>query len=117
MDGRRRQIVGIVRDAQVSQAQDAISSYMYLPAARGNATRHLRSGANARWISRRLRRRSVPRRPRLDANLVVNVQPLSDNLGLLQTLSQITAGVAGIVEPARRWVSPRSASTASSPTS
>ncbi len=27
----------------------------------------------------------------------MNVQPLSDNLGLLQTLSKITAGVAGIL--------------------
>ena len=33
----------------------------------------------------------------MDAGLVVNVQPLSDNVGLLQTLSQITAGVAGTV--------------------
>ena len=31
-----------------------------------------------------------------DPALVVNVRPLSDNLGLLQTLSKITAGVAGI---------------------
>jgi putative ABC transport system permease protein len=32
---------------------------------------------------------------RMDAGLVVNVQPLSDNLGLLQTLSRIVAGIAG----------------------
>ncbi len=33
----------------------------------------------------------------MDESLVVNVRPLSDNLGLLQTLSEITAGVAGTV--------------------
>ena len=32
---------------------------------------------------------------RMDGSLVVNVQRLSDNVGLLQTLSQITAGIAG----------------------
>ena len=33
----------------------------------------------------------------MDASLIVNVRPLSDNLGILQTLSQIAAGVAGTV--------------------
>ncbi len=33
----------------------------------------------------------------MDASLVVNVQPLSNNLGMLQTLSQITASVAGML--------------------
>ena len=33
----------------------------------------------------------------MDGGLVVNVQRLSDNLGLLQTLSQITASVAGLL--------------------
>ena len=53
MDGRRRQIVGIVRDAQVSQAQEAVSSYLYLPAARG-AQRSIsvlaRTRVRLRWI-------------------------------------------------------------------
>jgi putative ABC transport system permease protein len=33
----------------------------------------------------------------MDPGLVVNVQPLSANLGLLQTLSQLAAGVAGVL--------------------
>ena len=33
----------------------------------------------------------------MDASLLVNVQPLSNNLALLQTLSQIAAGVGGIL--------------------
>ena len=33
----------------------------------------------------------------MDGTLVVNVRPLSANLGMLQTLSQITATVAGMV--------------------
>ena len=33
----------------------------------------------------------------MDAGLLVNVQPLSNNLALLQTLSQIAAGVGGIL--------------------
>jgi predicted permease len=93
MDGRRRQIVGIVRDAQVSQAQDAISSYMYLPAMRG-AQRGVsvlaRTHAGFDGFAAAVRAETS----RLDKGLVVNVQPLANNLGLLQTLSQITAGVA-----------------------
>ena len=33
----------------------------------------------------------------MDEGLVVNVRPLSENIRLLQTLSQITAGVAGLL--------------------
>jgi ABC-type antimicrobial peptide transport system permease subunit len=33
----------------------------------------------------------------MDGNLVVHVQPLSDNLAMLQTLSQILASVAGLL--------------------
>jgi hypothetical protein len=34
---------------------------------------------------------------RMDASLVVNVQPLSNTLGMLQTLSQIAPSVAGML--------------------
>jgi ABC-type antimicrobial peptide transport system permease subunit len=33
----------------------------------------------------------------MDAGLLVNVQPLSNNVALLQTLSQIAAGVGGVL--------------------
>jgi len=33
----------------------------------------------------------------MDASLVVNVQPLSNTLGMLQTLSQIAPSVAGML--------------------
>ena len=96
MGGRRRQIVGIVRDARVSQAQEAISSYMYLPAARGRTTRHLRSGANAggfRGICGGGARRDVSHgcQPGRERPAAVG-QPW-----MLQTLSQIAAGVAGML--------------------
>lgn len=96
MDNERRVIVGIVRDAHISQAQDANSSYVYVPATRGSQ----------RGISVLARSRSDPGRlaatvraetARMDPSLVVNVQSLSANVGLLQTLSQIAASVAGIL--------------------
>ncbi len=96
MDGGRRQIVGIVRDAQVSQAQDALSSYMYLPARRGTQrgiSVLARTRADFDGFAAAVRAETS----RMDSGLVVRVQPLSDNVGLLQTLSQITAGVAGTV--------------------
>jgi predicted permease len=96
MDNRRRQIVGIVRDAQVSQAQDAISSFMYLPATRRTQRRIsvlARTAVDFDGFAAAVRAETS----RLDPHLVVNVQRLSDNLGLLQTLSQIIASVAGIL--------------------
>ena len=94
MDGRTRQIIGIVRDARVSQVQDAISSYMFLPAASGNQrgiSVLARTQVDFEGFAAAVRAETA----RLDPNLVVHVQPLSNNLGLLQTLSQISAGVAG----------------------
>ena len=94
--GRRRQIVGIVRDARVSQAREAITSYMYLPAARG-AQRSIsvlaRTHVDFEGFAAAVRAETS----RMDAGLLVNVQPLSDNLALLQTLSQIAAGVGGML--------------------
>jgi putative ABC transport system permease protein len=94
IDGRRRHIVGVVRDAQVSQTQDAISSYVYLPAARGSQrgiSVLVRTRTDVDAFAAAVRAETS----RMDAGLVVNVQPLSNNLALLQTLSQITASVAG----------------------
>ena len=94
--GRRRHIVGIVGDAQVSQAREAITSYMYLPAAPG-AQRSIsvlaRTHVDFDGFAAAVRAETS----RMDAGLLVNVQPLSANLGLLQTLSQIAAGVAGLL--------------------
>jgi putative ABC transport system permease protein len=96
MDGRRRQIVGIVRDARVSQSPDAISSYMYLPAARGTQ-RSISVLARTQVDFEPFAAAVRAETSRMDPSLVVNVRPLSDNLGLLQLLSKITAGVAGAV--------------------
>jgi predicted permease len=96
MDGQRRNIVGIVQDAQISQAREAVSSYVYLPAVRGTQ----------RGISVLVRTRLDPaafagtvraETARMDTTLIANVQPLSATVGLLQTLSQIAAGVGGIL--------------------
>jgi ABC-type antimicrobial peptide transport system permease subunit len=94
MDGTSRQIVGIVRDAQVSQADDALSSYIYL-AAKPGTQRGIRVLARTRGGLEAFATAVRAETSRLDASLVVNVQPLSANLGVLQTLSRITAGVAG----------------------
>jgi predicted permease len=96
MDGRRRQIVGIVRDAQVSQAQEAMASYLYLPATRGGP-RGILVLARTQLEFDRFAAAVRAETARLDASLVVNAQPLSDTLGLLQTLSRISASVAGLL--------------------
>jgi predicted permease len=94
MDGGRRQIVGIVRDAQVSQARDALSTYLYLPAGEG-AQRKLSVLLRTPLAFGSLAAAVREETSRTDPSLIVNVRPLSDNVGLLQTLSRITAGVAG----------------------
>ncbi len=96
MDGRNREIVGIVRDARVSQSQEALSSYMYLPATRrsaGGISVLARVRGDFDGFAAAVRSETS----RMDGSLIVNVRPLSDNLGILQTLSQIAAGVAGTV--------------------
>ena len=94
MDGRTRQIVGIVRDARISQAPDASSSYVFLPFARANQ-RRISVLAKTRLPFEEFAAAVRAETRRLDPDLVVHAQPLSNNLGLLQTLSQISAGVAG----------------------
>jgi hypothetical protein len=96
MDGRRRHIVGIVRDTRVSQAEDAMSSYMYLPATPGTqrsisilARTHVDFGAFATAVR--------DETSRVDPHLVVRVQLLADSLAMLQATSQITASIAGMV--------------------
>jgi len=96
MGSGRRRIIGIVRDAQMSQVREATSSYLYLPVTRDTQRRisilaRTRGGFDSFAAAVRADTSG------LDNSLVVNVQPLSDNLGLLQTLSKITAGVAGIL--------------------
>jgi predicted permease len=94
MDDRPRQIVGIVRDADVSQVASALSSYLYLPA----KTSALRGGSALVRTQVDLAGFAAAARAeaaRMDASLVVNVQPLSNNLRILQMLSRIAAGVAG----------------------
>jgi putative ABC transport system permease protein len=96
MDGRRRHIVGIVRDAQVSQAQETVSSYMYLPAMRG-AQRRISVLARTRGDVDAFAAAIRTETGRMDGSLVVRVQPLSENLTLLQAFAQIAASVAGIL--------------------
>jgi predicted permease len=96
MDGRPRHIVGIVRDARLSQVPDAISSYMFFPAAPGTERAIsvlVRTRVDLAGFAAAVRDETS----RLDGGLVVTVQPLSGNLGLLQTLSQMAAGVAAVV--------------------
>jgi predicted permease len=93
---RRLQVVGIVRDAQLSQARDATSSYLYLPATPGTQ-RHISVLVRTRVELEGFAAAVRAETSRMDAGLVVNVLPLTNNLGLLQTLSQIAASVAGLL--------------------
>ncbi len=93
---RRRHVVGIVRDAQVSQAADAVSSYLYLPATRGSQRAIsvlARTRVDVAGFAAAVRAETA----RMDGSLVVRVQPLSDTLAVMQTLSQIAATVAGLL--------------------
>jgi predicted permease len=93
---RRVQVVGIVRDAQVSSDQEATSSYLYLPAtpgARRSISVLVRTRAELDGFAAAVRAETS----RMDAGLVVKVLPLANNLGILQTLSQIAASVAGLL--------------------
>jgi putative ABC transport system permease protein len=94
MDGRARLVVGIVRDARMSHAPEATASYLFLPAVRGTQ-RSISVLARTRVDFAGFAGAVRAETSRMDAGLVVNVQPLSDNLGLLQTLSRIVAGIAG----------------------
>ncbi len=90
----RWQIVGIVRDAQMTHDPSATSSYVYLPAIKGSEQRIsvlARTPVDLSGFAAAVRAETL----RMDASLVVHVQPLSANVGLLQTLSQVTASVAG----------------------
>lgn len=93
---RSRRIVGIVRDAQISQAPDAISSYVYLPATPGSQrdiSVLARTHGDIEGFAAAVRAETA----RMDGSLVVRMRPLSDNLAVLQTLSQIAATVAGLL--------------------
>ena len=96
MGRTRLRIIGIVRDAQVSQAREAVSSFMYLPVERGTE-RVISVLARTRGGFDTFAAAVRAETSRLDPALVVNVKPLSDNLGLLQTLSTIAASVAGVL--------------------
>jgi predicted permease len=96
MGNQRRHVVGIVRDAQVSQAPDAASSYLYLPATRASQqgiSVLVRTRVDVDGFAAAVRADTA----RMDGSLVVRVQPLSDNLAVLQSLSQIAATVAGLL--------------------
>jgi putative ABC transport system permease protein len=96
MDGRTRQIVGVVKDAQVSQAQDAMSSYMYLPATRSAQRRIsvlVRTQMDFDGFAAAVRSNAA----RFDATLVVQVSRLEENLAILRMVSQLTASIAGLL--------------------
>ena len=95
MDGRRRLIVGIVRDARMSQDPDAISSYMFLPAP--GTQRSISVLARTRVDGDGFAAAVRAETSRMDPALIVTVRPLSSNVALVQTLAQIVAGVAGFV--------------------
>ena len=96
MGSTRCQIVGIVRDAQLSQAREATASYVFLPATRGTA-RGISVLARTRLDIEQFAAAVRAETSRMDAGLVVNVRPLSDQVAQLQTMSEITAGVAGLL--------------------
>jgi predicted permease len=92
----RHRVIGIVRDARISQAEDAIASYFFLPATRGTQ-RTISVLAKTRGDFQGFAAAVRAETSQLDPGLVVNVRPLSDNLSVMQTLSTITASVAAVL--------------------
>jgi predicted permease len=88
------QVVGVAKDAQVSQVAQTESSYMYLPAApvhQGRLSLIVRSptvfGARATAV------RTAARE--IDPGLVVRVSRLEENLDFWRTMSRLIAGLSG----------------------
>ena len=88
------EIVGVVKDAQLTSVGETLSSYMYLPAGPGDQRRLrllVRSAADSRGLASAIR--DVTRQ--LDAGVVVRVNALEENLDFWRTVSRLVAGLSG----------------------
>jgi len=89
-----REIVGVAKDAQVSRVGETDTVYLYTPASLGEqrgAQLLVRSALD--FSSTAAGIRAAMRG--LDPNLVVNVNPLEDNLEFWRSLSRLAAGLSG----------------------
>ena len=88
------QVVGVAKDAQVSQVAETESSYMYLPAApihQGRLSLLVRSPTEFGALATAVRTAARE----LDPGLVVRVNRLEDNLDFWRTMSRLIAGLSG----------------------
>jgi predicted permease len=88
------EIVGVVKDAQLTSVGETLSSYMYLPAGPGDQRRIrllVRSTADFRGLASAIR--DVTRQ--LDTGAVVRVNALEENLDFWRTVSRLVAVLSG----------------------
>jgi predicted permease len=89
-----REIVGVAKDAQVSRVGETDTVYFYTPAGRGeqrSAQVLVRSALDFPAAAAGIRAAMHS----LDPNLVVNVNPLEDNLEFWRSLSRLAASLSG----------------------
>src|SRR5262249_14163197 len=88
--------IGIVRDTQASHLGDTAETYFYIPAGpkeQSELQLLVRSKGNQGQTINGIREAAKS----LDADLVVDVTPLEDNLELWRTPSRIVAALSGVV--------------------
>jgi predicted permease len=88
------EVVGVAKDAQVSQMGETASSYMYLPAG-PEAQRRLGLLVRSRTDFAAVAASVHTLTRQLDPGLVVRVKRLEENLDFWRTISRLVAGVSG----------------------
>lgn len=87
-------VIGVVRDAQLTQVGNVEEPFLYVSASSRTALREkllIRTRVNLNEISIVIRERVR----KLDPAMVVTVAPLEENLALWRTMAQLIAGLAG----------------------
>jgi predicted permease len=87
-------VVGVVRDAQVTEVGNATKPILYFPSGpdgQGNVGLIVRTAGEPSTYAAAIRARAAE----LDAGLVVNVAPLEENLDLWRAVARLVTGLSG----------------------
>lgn len=91
---RPMNVVGVVRDAQLTRVGSVEDPYLYVPASTATPLREqllIRTRVDLNEISTAIRERAQ----KLDPAMVVKVTPLEENLALWRTLARLSASLSG----------------------
>lgn len=87
-------VIGVVRDAQLTQVGSVEDPYLYVPAGTATPLREqllIRTQVNVNEIAGAIRERAR----KLDPAMVVRVAPLEENLALWRAMARLIAGLSG----------------------